>query len=154
MQRLSLQAKICEPPGAIWLTGDPGRHSAPAVYGAADLASCTTGSDPCHSQGISIHRTERDVCPSGNRLSTTAEALLAEVRCSGVDGSGLARRLRNQVAAIGASALRGAFYSSNDKSSRWEELQYRGLHLAEAFVVRKRDRTLVGSSEPFYVIIE
>jgi hypothetical protein len=56
--------------------------------------------------------------------------------------------------AIRASALRGAFYPSNDSSSRWEELQYRGLHLAEAFVVRKRDRTLVGSSAPFYVVIE
>jgi Adenylyl/Guanylyl and SMODS C-terminal sensor domain len=56
--------------------------------------------------------------------------------------------------AIRASALRGAFYSSDDKSSRWEKLEYRGLHLAEAFVVRKRDRTLVGSSAPFYVVIE
>jgi hypothetical protein len=56
--------------------------------------------------------------------------------------------------AIGASALRGGFYPSDDKSSRWEALQYRGLHLAEAFVVRKRDRTLVGSSAPFYVVIE
>jgi hypothetical protein len=58
------------------------------------------------------------------------------------------------VEAIRASALRGAFYSSDDKSSRWEKLEYRGLHLAEAFIVRRRDRTLVGSSPPFYVVIE
>jgi len=33
-------------------------------------------------------------------------------------------------------------------------LKYRGVHLVEAFVIRKRDEVLVGQSEPFRVMIE
>lgn len=54
-----------------------------------------------------------------------------------------------------AKALRGEFYpSDSNRSSRWEQLSYRGLHLVEAFLIRKRDNTLVGTSPPFYVVIE
>jgi hypothetical protein len=50
--------------------------------------------------------------------------------------------------------LRGGFESSSIHGQRWETLQYRGVHIAEAFVIRKQDRTLVGMSRPFYVAIE
>ncbi|WP_029049941.1 cyclic GMP-AMP synthase DncV-like nucleotidyltransferase [Cupriavidus sp. amp6] len=53
-----------------------------------------------------------------------------------------------------AGVLRGDFYPSDDRSSRAEQLSYRGVHFVEAFLVRKRDNRLVGQSEPFYVVIE
>jgi hypothetical protein len=53
-----------------------------------------------------------------------------------------------------ADALRGGFESPNDGTSRWEGLEYRGVHSAEAFVVRRNDKALVGHSEPFYVVIQ
>jgi hypothetical protein len=53
-----------------------------------------------------------------------------------------------------ANCLRGGFYECNDGPSRWERLQYRGVHTVEAFVVRKRDQVLVSQSEPFYVVIQ
>jgi hypothetical protein len=53
-----------------------------------------------------------------------------------------------------ANALRGGFERSNDGSSRWEQLEYRGVHTVEAFIVRKRDQILVSQSEPFYVVID
>jgi len=53
-----------------------------------------------------------------------------------------------------AKCLRGGFEASNDNSSRWEQLEYRGVHSVEAFVVRKRDKMLISQSEPFYVVIE
>ncbi|MFC0220184.1 cyclic GMP-AMP synthase DncV-like nucleotidyltransferase [Pseudochelatococcus lubricantis] len=57
-------------------------------------------------------------------------------------------------AAYSARALRGDFYDSDTASIRWEQLQYRGVHLAEAFVIRKRDDALVGQSAPFRVVID
>ncbi|WP_370141160.1 hypothetical protein [Bradyrhizobium diazoefficiens] len=33
-------------------------------------------------------------------------------------------------------------------------MKFRGIHLVEAFVVRKRDDALVAQSEPFRVLIE
>jgi Second Messenger Oligonucleotide or Dinucleotide Synthetase domain/Adenylyl/Guanylyl and SMODS C-terminal sensor domain len=56
-------------------------------------------------------------------------------------------------AAYNANCLRGHFYKSKSDNSRWEELKYRGVHLVEAFVIRKRDERLVGASEPFRVVI-
>lgn len=50
--------------------------------------------------------------------------------------------------------LRGGFEDSDKDQSRWEQLEYRGVHIAEAFVIRKRDETLVAQSEPFFVMIE
>jgi len=52
------------------------------------------------------------------------------------------------------NALRGGFYRSDRPGVRWEELAYRGVHLVEAFLIRARDDTLCGQSEPFYVMIE
>lgn len=55
-----------------------------------------------------------------------------------------------------ANQLRGDYYVSNDpddRTSRWEQLSYRGLHVVEAFVVRRRDERLVFQSAPCYVVI-
>jgi len=49
---------------------------------------------------------------------------------------------------------RGGFEIPNKSGGRWEELEYRGIHMAEAFVVRRSDDLLVGVSKPFYVVIE
>lgn len=57
-------------------------------------------------------------------------------------------------AAVVANELRGDFYPSDDGAYRTESLSYRGVHFVEAFVLRKRDQRLVGTSEPFYVVIE
>jgi hypothetical protein len=57
-------------------------------------------------------------------------------------------------AAFRARALRGEFYKPKADNSRWERLEYRGVHLVEAFVILKRNETLVGQSAPFRVIIE
>jgi hypothetical protein len=57
-------------------------------------------------------------------------------------------------AARKANCLRGGFEQCNDESSRWESLEYRGVHTVEAFILRKRDKVLVAQSRPFYVVIE
>ena len=56
--------------------------------------------------------------------------------------------------ALADDALRGDFYPSSPAGSRWETLAYRGVHMVEAFAVRNRDDILLGSSDPYYVIIE
>lgn len=56
--------------------------------------------------------------------------------------------------AYSARQLRGGFYDSNHANAHFEELKYRGVHLAEAFVVRKRDEVLVGKSPTFRVVVE
>lgn len=53
-----------------------------------------------------------------------------------------------------AKQLRGNFERPNEGESRWERLLYRGVHMVEAFVVRKQDSTLVAQSEPFLVVIK
>ncbi|MGO7072194.1 cyclic GMP-AMP synthase DncV-like nucleotidyltransferase [Rhizobium johnstonii] len=58
------------------------------------------------------------------------------------------------AAAIAANSQRGDFYVSNRRYSRWEPLQYRGVHMTEAFIVRMSDGVLVAQSEPFAVLIE
>jgi len=57
-----------------------------------------------------------------------------------------------EAAAVGC--LRGDFERPNDGAMRWEQLAYRGVHMVEAFVLRKRDNLLVAVSPPFYVTIE
>lgn len=51
-------------------------------------------------------------------------------------------------------ALRGEFNSSAPAHTRQEELSYRGVHMVEAFIIRKFNQSLVGFSQPFYVVIE
>ena len=57
-------------------------------------------------------------------------------------------------AAQKAKALRGEFYESDNNNSRWECLQYRGVHIVEAFLIRKTTEVMLGKSEPFYIVIE
>lgn len=56
--------------------------------------------------------------------------------------------------AIAKRAGRGDFYLPNRGHRRWESLEYRGIHMAEAFVIRMVDDTLVAQSDPFYVVLE
>lgn len=52
------------------------------------------------------------------------------------------------------NALRGDYYPSDEPWIRWERLSYRGVHMVEAFLVRRADEMLLGKSDPFYVAIE
>ena len=56
--------------------------------------------------------------------------------------------------AMALKAGRGEFYAPQSGNRRWEELSYRGVHIAEAFIIRRDDEKLVGQSDPFPVIIE
>jgi hypothetical protein len=56
--------------------------------------------------------------------------------------------------AMAKGAGRGGIYPENRASGHWEDLQYRGIHMAEAFIVRRSDDVLVARSRPFYVVIE
>lgn len=57
-------------------------------------------------------------------------------------------------AAARENALRGQFERPEADNSRWEQLQYRGVHLVEAFVILKRTDRIVGQSDAFRVMIE
>jgi hypothetical protein len=56
--------------------------------------------------------------------------------------------------AIAKGQGRGGFEPENRTDGRWEHLLYRGIHMAEAFVIRRSDDVLVAKSDPFYVVIE
>lgn len=58
------------------------------------------------------------------------------------------------VVALALKKGRGDFYSPTEGVRRWEGLEYRGVHLAEAFIVRRSDNRLVGVSDPFHVVIK
>lgn len=68
-------------------------------------------------------------------------------------------RVQWRITNTGSVALalkngRGGFYAPQRDRRRWEELQYRGVHLAEAFIIRMSDDVLVGQSPAFNVVIE
>lgn len=68
-------------------------------------------------------------------------------------------RVQWRVTNTGAMALalkagRGGFYPPMIQNRRWEELSYRGVHIVEAFILRRADDVLVGKSPPFHVVIE
>ena len=56
--------------------------------------------------------------------------------------------------AIAKGQGRGGFECENMSQGRWEQLAYRGVHMSEAFVIRRSDDVLVAKSDPFYVVIE
>ncbi|MDR3470375.1 MAG: nucleotidyltransferase [Devosia sp.] len=56
--------------------------------------------------------------------------------------------------AMSRGAGRGGFETPHTGNRRWESLSYRGVHMAEALVIRNSDDVLVGQSESFYVVIE
>jgi hypothetical protein len=71
------------------------------------------------------------------------------------DGYRVQWRITNTGAiALALGAGRGEFYSPMRDNRRWEGLSYRGVHIAEAFIIRRSDERLVGKSVPFPVIIE
>lgn len=57
-------------------------------------------------------------------------------------------------AAASHNELRGKFEKPESDNSRWDSLKYRGVHLVEAFVIRKRDDKIVGKSPAYRVMIE
>lgn len=64
-----------------------------------------------------------------------------------------------RVTNTGARAMalgqgRGGFEVPQRGARRWETLTYRGVHIAEAFVVDRTTGTLVAQSRPFHVVIE
>lgn len=58
------------------------------------------------------------------------------------------------AAALAIGAGRGEFYPPMVGNTRWEALAYRGVHIVEAFIIRRSDDVLVGKSPPFHVVIE
>jgi hypothetical protein len=64
------------------------------------------------------------------------------------------RITNTDVAATNANSLRGDFYPSQTHGERWEQLLYRGVHMVEAFLIRKFDDRQIGASSVFYVVIE
>lgn len=71
------------------------------------------------------------------------------------DGFYVRYRITNTGAvAIALRKGRGGFEAPQEGTRRWEELEYRGVHLAEAFIIRRTDGRLVGQSAPFHVVIE
>lgn len=70
------------------------------------------------------------------------------------DGYRVQWRITNTgVAAITLRQGRGGFYAPTTDHRRWEELRYRGVHIAEAFLIRWSDDKIVGQSDPFHVVI-
>lgn len=64
------------------------------------------------------------------------------------------RITNTDVVAANARQLRGEFNEPHEGNGRWEHLEFRGVHLAEAFVVLRRTDELIGKSAPFRVVIE
>jgi hypothetical protein len=51
-----------------------------------------------------------------------------------------------EAVALALNAGRGGFYPPTSGTRRWEALEYRGVHIAEAFIIRMSDDVLVGHS--------
>lgn len=56
--------------------------------------------------------------------------------------------------AASAQCLRGRIEQPEPDLSRWEWLEYRGVHLVEAFIIDLRNDCIVDQTDPFYVVIE
>lgn len=63
------------------------------------------------------------------------------------------RITNTDAAAHEAKCMRGQFYRSDTHGVRREYLQYHGVHMVEAFVIRKSDETVYGRSDVFYVVV-
>ncbi|CAH2409369.1 SMODS domain-containing nucleotidyltransferase [Mesorhizobium escarrei] len=71
------------------------------------------------------------------------------------DGHRVQWRITNTGAiAMALGKGRGGFEVPQRGNRRWEALEYRGVHIAEAFVIRMSDDVLVAQSDPYHVTIE
>mgnify|MGYP005987459479 FL=1 len=85
--------------------------------------------------------------------------LLFDVKINKFQGVPVGYYVRWRITNTGAVAIalkkgRGGFESPNEGNRRWESLEYRGVHMAEAFIIRRSDNRLAGYSEPFYVVVK
>jgi hypothetical protein len=95
----------------------------------------------------------------GNRVVQSRGGIWFEARRKGFESLPHRHQVEWRVTNTGIEALqrhagRGGFYPSTSGHRRWEDLQYRGIHFVEAFVVRMTDDTIVAQSEPFTIVIE
>lgn len=63
------------------------------------------------------------------------------------------RITNTDAAAHEAKCMRGQFYSSDTHGVRREYLKYHGVHMVEAYVIRKSDDSVYGRSDVFYVVV-
>ncbi len=82
-----------------------------------------------------------------------------DLRINGGEALPSGYRVQWRVTNTGTMALalgngRGGFYPPTSGNRRWEELAYRGVHIVEAFIIRRSDESLVAQSPPFHVVIE
>ncbi|MFS2160654.1 cyclic GMP-AMP synthase DncV-like nucleotidyltransferase [Pseudomonas sp. Pseusp122] len=98
----------------------------------------------------------------GNTLSLAPHTAGRWLKFSALSGNGIpfssAHKIKWRItntdkAAEAAQSLRGDFYPSNSHGIRWEQLSYRGVHIVEAFLIRRSDDRLCGKSDPFFVVI-
>jgi hypothetical protein len=82
---------------------------------------------------------------SGNGVRFSTNAKLYDVQWQVVNTDRVARS---------ADGLRGGFYKSDAPGVRWEYTRYHGVHWIQAFIIRRRDKACVGSSDRFFVVIE
>lgn len=66
--------------------------------------------------------------------------------------------VRYRVTNTGSVAMslgkgRGGFEAPQTGNTRWEELQFTGVHLVEAFIIKHSDDKIVGQSPAFHVVI-
>jgi len=57
-------------------------------------------------------------------------------------------------ASLVEGGLRGKFEKSEPHGVRWERTEYHGAHWVEAFLISKRDNTIHGKSDRFFVVID
>lgn len=62
--------------------------------------------------------------------------------------------VNTDVEATAANALRGEFYSSDTHGYRYESTKFRGVHWVQAYAIGRRNGTIQGISERFFVVVE
>ena len=101
--------------------------------------------------GILVERVRR----LGKRALNAVPLMLPHVPSGLPNGYEIRWRVVNTgEEAVRARQLRGTFYHSYDRIYRDEPTKYTGVHWVEAFIVNMRNRTCVGRSERFFVVIQ
>jgi hypothetical protein len=120
------------------------------------------GGTPIHVQVSATHHRSKDGSGAAIRSGEVVPArggIWFEARSWAGAPVGPEYRVQWRITNTGVAALtdkcgRGFFYPPTSGNRLWEGLQYRGVHIAEAFLIRWADDVLVGQSEPFHVVIE